>query len=91
MEMYSNLTGRCSEWIVTTNGYQADLMDGGELMYYMEWESEVFLGSEWRGEEYQQITCTFPGNRAGAAICVEKENEELYGLALDIVKSVRFK
>lgn len=91
VEMYSDLTGRCSEWIVTTNGYQADLVDGGELMYYMEWESGVFLGSEWRGEEYRQITCTFPGNRTGAAICVEKENEELYGLALDIVKSVRFK
>ena len=64
MEMYSDLTGRCSEWIVTTNGYQADLVDGGELMYYMEWESEVFLGSEWRGEEFLYRSTVRYGSRS---------------------------
>ncbi len=90
VEIFSDQTGKQREWIITTDGYQADIMDSGELMYYKEWESGVDFGNEWKGEDYRQITYAFPWQPTGAVICVEKNNEELFGLALAVVKSIQF-
>lgn len=87
VDVFSDQAGEFGEWIITDGMYWADLLDTGELVYYDERKSSV--DAETGG--FLRVKCTFPWHQKGAEIYVEEGNEELYGLAWAMVKSIQWK